>query len=185
MVAPDYHEEDGHSTASSTTQLPSQHPLHRRFWERHGGGIDLSTVLPTPLSHHRHLLSPIRTETPSHGYNLRSTPERIVALDQEGSQGDGFSRAVAGGGVAGRVAGSGGGVTGSDVNVAGSGVVVDGVSGPPVGVAVGSQQRDRGGQVSQMGRGVVGRGSRRSQQSTGATAGGLARGVVRITLQPK
>jgi len=47
MVAPDYHEEDGHSTASSTTQLPSQHPLRHRFQEHHGGGIDYSTV---PLS---------------------------------------------------------------------------------------------------------------------------------------
>jgi hypothetical protein len=89
MVAPDYHEEDGHSTASSTTQLPSQHPLRQRLQGHRDGGTDLSTVPPTPLNHRRHLLSPLRTETPSHGYNLRSTPDR------EGSQGDGFGLAVA------------------------------------------------------------------------------------------
>jgi hypothetical protein len=38
-------------------------------------------VPPTPLSHRNHLLSPVRTESPSHGYNLRSTPERVAALD--------------------------------------------------------------------------------------------------------
>ncbi len=123
MVAPDYHEEDGNSSTSSTTQIPSQHPLRHRYREHHGGGIDLSTVPPTPLSHRCHLLSPIRTETPSHGYNHHSTPERITALDREGPQGDGFSRAVTRGGVAGsavvggRVSGSGGGVTGSGVVV--------------------------------------------------------------------
>jgi len=196
MVAPDYHEEDGNSFTSSTTQIPSQHPLCHQYWEHRGGSIDLSTVPPTPLSHCRRLLSPIRTETPSNGYNLHSTPERIAALDREGSQGDGFGPAVTGGGVAGsavvggRVAGSGGGVTGSGVivggvavsavDVASSGVAV---ARPPVGVAgsgVGgtSQLRERGGQVSRMGRGVAGRG-RRSRQSTGATAGGLARGGVK------
>jgi hypothetical protein len=107
MVVPDYH-----STASSSTQLTSQHPLRQHFRERVGGGTDLSTVLPTPLNHRHHLLSPVRTETPSHGYTLRATPERI---EHEGCQGDGFGRAVAGGdgGVAGTVAGSGGDVTGS------------------------------------------------------------------------
>jgi hypothetical protein len=117
MVAPDYHEEDGHSTASSTTQLSSHHPLRHRFQEHHGGGIDYSTVPPTPLSHRNHLLSPVRTESPSHGYNLRSTPERVAALDS------------------GIVVGSGGGV-------AVSGVVVGGAP-----VAVGDQQRVRGGRV--------------------------------------
>jgi len=84
-----------------------------------------------------------RTETLSHFYNLRSTPDRIAALgDQVGSQGDGFGRAVAGGGVAGsaivggRVSGSGGGVAGSTVGVAGSGVAANG------------QQRERGGRGS-------------------------------------
>jgi hypothetical protein len=66
MVVPDYH-----STASSSTQLPSQHPLRQHFRERLGCGTDLSTVLPTPLNHRHHLLSPVRTETPSHGYTLR------------------------------------------------------------------------------------------------------------------
>jgi hypothetical protein len=81
-------------------------------------------VPPTPLNHSRHLLSPIRRETPSHGYTLHSTPERIKALDREGSQGDGFGWAVAGGGVARTVAGSGGDVTGSGGGrVAGRGVV--------------------------------------------------------------
>jgi hypothetical protein len=112
MLAPDYHEEDGHSTASSTTQIPSQHPLQDHYQKCCSGDVDLSTVPPTPLSNRHHLLSPIRTETPSHSYNLRSTPDRIAALDREGSQGDAFGRAVAGG----RVAGSavvGGSVAGS------------------------------------------------------------------------
>jgi len=81
MVAPEYHEEDGHSTGSSSTQLPSQHPLRHRFQERHGGGIDYSTVPPTPLSQRNHLLSPVRTQSPSRRYNLCSTPERVAALD--------------------------------------------------------------------------------------------------------
>jgi len=106
MVAPDYHEEDGHSTASSSTQLPSKHPLRQHFRGHRDGGTDLSTVPPTPLNHCRHLLSPLRTETPSHGYNLRSTPDR------EGSQGDGSGWAVAGGGVARSVV-EGGGVSGA------------------------------------------------------------------------
>jgi hypothetical protein len=106
-------------------------------------------VPPTPISHRNHLLSPVRTESPSHGYNLRSTPERVAALDS------------------GIVVGSGGGV-------AVSGVVVGGAP-----VAVGNQQRVRGGRVPRTGRGAAGRGGRRSRQSTGATAGGLARGGVR------
>jgi hypothetical protein len=142
MVAPDYHEEDGHSTASSTTQLPSQHPLRHRFQERHSGGIDYSTVLPTPLSHRNHLLSPVRTEYPSHGYNLCSTPERVAALD------------------AGIFAGSGGGVAGSGVVV--GGVAVSAVNVAGSGVAIGNQQRVRGGRVSWTERGAAGRGSRRS-----------------------
>ena len=118
----------------------------------------------------RHLLSPVRPETPSHSYNLRSTPDRSAALGlRVESQGDGLRRA-------GRdVAGSGGGVAGSGGGVAGSGVVGGKV-------AVGSQQRERGGQGTQIGRGVAGRGSsggRRSRQPTGATAGGLARGGVK------
>jgi len=94
-----------------------------RYLERHNGGVDLSTVPPTPLSNCHHLLSPVWTETPSHSYNLHSTSDRIAALNQEGSQGDGFGWAVVGGGVAGSavvggsVAGSGGG------RVAGRGVV--------------------------------------------------------------
>jgi hypothetical protein len=159
MVAPDYHEEDGHSTASSTTQLPSQHPLRHRFQEHHGGGIDYSTVPPTPLSHRNHLLSPVRTESPSHGYNLHSTPERVAALDS------------------GIVVGSGGGVAVSGVIVGGVAMSAVDVAGSFV--AVGNQQRVRGGRVSRTGRGVAGRGSRRSRQSTGATAGGLAGGGVR------
>jgi hypothetical protein len=102
MVAPDYHEEDGdYHSNSSSTQLPSQHPLQDSYRERHSGGVDFYNVLPTPLSNRHHLLSPVRTETPSHSYNLRTTPDRIAALDREGSQGDDFGRAVAEGGVAG------------------------------------------------------------------------------------
>jgi len=55
-AAPDYHEEDGHSTASSTTQLPSQHPLRQHLRGHRDGGTDLSTVPPTPLNHRLHLL---------------------------------------------------------------------------------------------------------------------------------
>jgi len=106
MVVPDYHKEDGHSTASTTTQIPSQHPLRQLFREHCSGGVDVSTVPPTPLGNQHHLLSPVWTETPSHSYNLRSTPDR------EGSQGDGSGWAVAGGGVAGSAVG-GGGVSGT------------------------------------------------------------------------
>jgi hypothetical protein len=159
MVAPEYHEEDGHSTGSSSTQLPSQHPLRHRFQERHGGGIDYSTVPPTPLSQGNHLLSPVRTQSSSRRYNLRSTPERVAALDTVSVVGAGGGVAVSGVIV--------GGVPVSTLDVAGSGV------------AVGNMQRVRGGRVPRTGRGAAGRGSRRSRQSTGGTAGSLARGGVR------
>jgi len=162
MVVPDYHEEDGHSTASSSTQLPSQHPLRQHIWERLGGGTDLSTVLPTPLNHHHHLLSPIRTETPSHGYTLHATPERI---EREGSQGNGFGQAVAGGdgGVAGAVAGSGGDVTGSGGGRVGGRSVVGSAGGDArCGAAGTAAARLVGGTVgrsvgSRIGRGGIGR----------------------------
>jgi hypothetical protein len=95
-------------------------PLRQRFRERLGGIADLSTLPPTPLNHRHHLLSSVRTETrPSHGYTLCATPERI---EREGSQGDGFGRAVAGGdgGVAGAVAGG-------DVTVSGGELVMQDV----------------------------------------------------------
>jgi hypothetical protein len=181
MVVPDYHEEDAHSTASSSTQLPSQHPLRQRFRERLSGGTDLSTVPPTPLNHRHHHLSPVRTETPSHGYTLRATPERI---EREGSQGDGFGRAVAGrdGGVAGAVAG--GDVTGSGGGrVGGRGVVGGAVTARIVGGTVG---RAVGARISRggIGRAVAGGGGRvpgggRTRQSTGAAAGGTAWGGVK------
>jgi len=194
MVDHDYHEEDGQSTTSSTTQIPTQHPLSHRYRERHSGSVDLSTVPPTPLSNCRHLLSPVRMETPSNSYNLCSTPDRISALGhREESQGNGLGRAVAGGAVAGSgvlgggvpVSGGGvarsgvigGGAAGSGGGVAGTGVIEGGVA-----VAAGGQQRERGGRGSQMRRGVAGRGlsgGRRSRQSTGATAGGLAWGGVK------
>jgi hypothetical protein len=197
MVAPDYHEEDGHSTASSTTQLPSQHPLRQSLRGHRDGGTDLSTVPPTPLNHRLHLLSPLRTETPSHGYNLRLTPDR------EGSQGDGFGLAVAGGSVAGSAVGGvgvsgagGGGVSGGGGGrVGGRGVVgdavVDGRRGGVVAagrtaapVAGGIAGRGVGARVARgvVGRAVVGgggRGTSRTRQSTGPALGGTARGGVR------
>jgi len=191
MVAPDYHEEDGHSTASSSTQLPSQHPLRQRFGERLGGGTDLSTVPPTPLNHRHHLLSPVRTETPSHSYNLRSTPDRIAAMDREGSQGDGLGRALGGrdgggrdGGVAGvDVTGSGGGRGDARRGAAGTSAarVVGGDSGRnAAGLSGGRLVSARVGR-GVVGRAVVGGGGRggRTRQSTGAAAGGTARGGVK------
>ena len=83
------------------TQLSSQHPFH--YWEHHGGGVDLSTIPPTPLPNHRHLLSPIRQpmdggSSTSHRYFLRSTPDRLAA---SGScrEDAGLGKAVAGGSV--------------------------------------------------------------------------------------
>jgi hypothetical protein len=160
MVVPDYHEEDGHSTASSSTQLPSQHPLRQRFRERLGGSTDLSTVPPTPLNHRHHFLSPVRTETPSHGYTLRATPERI---EREGSQGDGFGRALAGGdgGVARAVAG--GDVTGSGGGRVGGRSVIGGAGGDARRGAAGTAAaRLVGGTVgrsvgARIGRGGIGR----------------------------
>jgi hypothetical protein len=196
MVAPDYHEEDGHSTASSSTQLPSQHPLRQRFGERLGGGTDLSTVPPTPLSHRHHLLSPVRTETPSHGYTLRATPERIAALDREGSQGDSFGGVAGSAVVGGRVAGSGVDVTGSGVVGGVGGDARRGATGTAAARVVGgdSGRNAAGGTVgrgvsARVGRGAVGRavvggggrggGVGRTRQSTGAAAGGTARGGVK------
>jgi len=172
MVVPDYHEEDGHSTASSSTQLPSQNPLRQHFWERLGGGTDLSTVPPTPLNHRHHLLSPVRTETPSHGYTLRATPERI---EREGSQGDGFARAVAGGdrGVAGAVAG--GDVTGSGGGRVGGRGVIGGAGGDARRGAAGTAAaRVVGGDAGRLGAGgTVGRGV-----SAQLGRGGVGRAVV-------
>jgi hypothetical protein len=195
MVDPDYHEDDGHSTASSTTQLPSQHPFRQRLRGHRDGGTDLSTVPPTPLNRRLHLLSPLRTETPSHAYNLRSTPDR------EGSQGDGFGFAVAGGSVAGSGVGAvgvsgagGGGVSGGGggrVGGRGGGVgtaasrVAAGDAGRSAAPAAGGVAgRGVGGRVGRgvLGRGVVGgggRGTTRTRQSTGPALGGPARGGVR------
>jgi hypothetical protein len=175
MVAPDYHEEDGdYHSSSSSTQIPSQHPLRDCYRERCSGGVDLSTVPLTPLSNCHHLLSPVRTERLSHSYNLHTTPDRIAALDREGSQGDSFGRAVAGGGVAesavvvGSVAGTGGGRVagrgvvggaGGDRRHGGAGMaaarVVGGVAGRPA--ARGTVGRGVG---AWLGRAVVGSGGR-------------------------
>jgi len=137
-------------------------------------------------------MSPVRTETPSHGYTLRATPERI---EREGSQGDGFGRAVAGGdgGVAGAVAG--GDVTGSGGGRVGGRSVVGGAGGDARRGAAGTAAaRLVGGTVgrsvgARIGRGGIGRavaggggrvpGGGRTRQSTGAAAGGTARGGVK------
>jgi hypothetical protein len=99
----------------------------------------------------RHLLSPVRPETPSHSYNLRSTPDRIVA----------------GGDVAGPSS-VGGGIAGSRVSA--GGVAVGGQH---------RERGGRGARIGRGVAGRGSSGDRRSRQPTGATAGGLARGGVK------
>jgi len=206
MVAPDYHEEDGHSTASSSTQLPSQHPLRQRLRGHRDGGTDLSTVPPTPLSNRRHLMSPVRQSadggnSANHHYLLRSTPERLAASGSR-SGGEAGSRVssrtgVVGAGIFGSVVGGGtGGIVLGAGTVVGGGIPADGVvaagvagiGGIPAVVDVGtgglgvSTGGVRGGRVGRSGGGRGGGGggaTRRTRQPTGHAAGGTARGGVR------
>jgi len=124
---------DYHSNSSST-QLPPQHPFHNRDQREHhghrGGGVDLSTVPPTPLSNHHHLMSPIRQSTDggsstSHHYLLHSmTPERLAASGSH-SGGEVGLRVTGGGLLGSGVASRGGVVCGS---IPAGGVVVAGVA---------------------------------------------------------
>jgi hypothetical protein len=189
-------EEDGdYHSNSSSTQLASQHPFrnrdHRERHGHHGDGVDLSTVLPTPLSNRHHLMSPVRQSmdggsSTGHHYLLRSTPERLAASGSR-SGGEVGSRVSEGGLLGSRVA-SRGSVIGGGIPA--GGVVVAGVTaggGVPSVVDVGSgglgvaSGGGRGGRVGRGGgcKGSGGGGTRRTRQPTGHAAGGTARGGVR------